>query len=187
MYQELQTSLEKAIQDHSVAIFQKIKQNAQAYNFLDTIATVHNTGQSAAGSASEVLKEEHPLAVSFGITDRTLEDDSGTVSSIPIPSGTSANCETEDSDVMIVAITSAPECQVLVEIPVSQLARDTKQVETTPQNVFKVFQAEKDQAVSTIQSMMSFEDEGEDPNAVTEPVTTIPATSSTATATSRDI
>ena len=104
--------------------------------FLRCLPTTCNTGQSAAGSACEVLKEEHPLAVSFGITDGTLDCDSGTVSGIPIPSHTSANCEMEDNDVMIVASTSAPEHQVLVEIPVSQLARDTKQGETTPWNVF---------------------------------------------------
>ena len=186
VYQELQTDVEKAIQDHSVAIFQKIKQDAQAYNFSDAIPIACSTGQSAAGSASEVLKEEHPLGVSFGITDRTLEGDSGTVSGIPVPSHTSADCGTEDSDVMIVATTPAPEHQTLVEIPVSQLARDTKQVKTTPQNVFKVTPAEQEQAVSTIQSMMSLKDEGKDPDAVTELVTTTVATSS-ATATSRDI
>ena len=35
--------------------------------------------------------------------------------------------------------------------------------------------------------MMNLEDQGKDPNTVTEPVTTIPAPASTATATSRDI
>ena len=119
VYQELQPDLEKAIQDHSAAIFRKIKQDAQAYNFSDAIPTVRNIGQSAAGSAPEVLKEEHSLAVSFGMTDRTLEGDSG----IPAPSYTSADSETEDSDVIIVATTPAPECQALIEIPVSQLAR----------------------------------------------------------------
>ena len=148
---------------------------------------MHGTGQSAAGSASEVLKEEHPLGVSFGITDRTLEDDSGTVSGIPVPSCTSADCETEDSNVMIVATTPAPKGQALVEIPVSQLARDTKQVKTTLQSVFRVTSAEQEQAVSTIQSMMSLKDKCKDSNAVTEPVMTTVATSSSATDTSRDI
>ena len=58
VYQELQIDLEKAIQDHSSAVFQQIKQDAQAYNFSDAIPTACNTGQSAAGSATEVLKEE---------------------------------------------------------------------------------------------------------------------------------
>ena len=187
VYQELQTDLERGIQNYLSAVYQKIKQNAQAHNFSDAIPTVHSAGQSAAGSASEVLKEEHPLAVSFGITDRTLEGDSGTVSGIPAPSHTSADCETENSDVMIVATTPAPECQALVEIPVSQLARDTKQMETTLQNVFKVTPSKQDQAVSTFQSIMSLKDEGKDPNAATEPATTTLATSSTATTTLRDI
>ena len=111
---------------------------------------MRSTGQSAAGSASEVLKEEHPSGVSFGITDGTLEGDSGIVSGIPVTSHTSANCETEDSDVMIIATTPAPKRQALVEIPISQLARDTKQVGTAPQNVFRVTPTEQDEAVSTI-------------------------------------
>ena len=43
VYREIPTDLEKAIQDHSAAIFQKIKQDAQAYNFSDVIPTAHNT------------------------------------------------------------------------------------------------------------------------------------------------
>ena len=126
VYQELQTYLEKAIQDHSSAIFQKIKWDAEAYNFSDAIPTAHNMGPSvAAGSATEVLKEKHPSGISHGIADRTLDDDSGIVSGIAIPSHTSANCETEDSDVVIVATTPAPEHQVRREIPVLQLAKDT--------------------------------------------------------------
>ena len=107
VYQELQTDLEKAIQDHSSAVFQKIKQDAQAYNFLDAIPTACNTGQSAASSATEVLKEKHPSGISFGITDGTLEGDSGIVSGIPVPIRTSANDETEDSDVVFVATAPA--------------------------------------------------------------------------------
>ena len=154
---------------------------------MDAIPTVLITRQSAAGSATEVLKEKHPSGVSFGITDRTLEGDSGIVSGIPVPSHTSANCETEDSDVMIVATTPAPKCQALVEIPISQLARDTKPVETALWNVFKVTPTEQAKAVSTIQSMMNLEDQGKDPNTVTKSVTTAPAPASTATAMSRDI
>ena len=106
VYQDLQTDLEKAIQDHAVAVFQKIKQDAEAYNFSDSIPTAHNTEPSAAaGSAAEVLGEEHSSSVSFGITDRTLDGDSGIVSGITIPSHTSANREAEDSDVVIVATT----------------------------------------------------------------------------------
>ena len=114
VYQELQTDLEKTIQDCSSAIFQKIKQDAQAYNFSDAIPTACNTGPSAAaGSTSEVLKEEHPSGLSFGITDGTLDSDSDIVSGIAIPSHTSADCETEDSDVVIIATTPAPEHQAL--------------------------------------------------------------------------
>ena len=116
VYQDLQTDPERDIQNYSAAIYQKMKQDTQAYNFSHAIPTACNTGQSAAGSASKVLKEEQPLAASFGITDRTLEAESGTVSGIPTPTHTSANHETEDSDVMIVATTPAPECQALVEI-----------------------------------------------------------------------
>ena len=68
VYQELQTNLGKAIQDHSSAIFQKIKQDAQAYNFSDAIPTVCSTGQFAAGSATEVLKEEHLLKVTVALS-----------------------------------------------------------------------------------------------------------------------
>ena len=187
VYQELPTDLEKAIQNHASAVFQKIKQDVQAYNFSAAIPTVHNTGPSAtAGSATEVLKEEHPSDVSFGITDRTLDSDSGVVSGIAIPSHTSANHETEDSDVMIVATTPTPEHQALMEIPILQLARDTKLVGTAPQNVFKVTPTEQAEAVSTIQSMINLEDQGKDPNTVTESLTPAHAPASTATATSRD-
>ena len=41
VYQELQTDLEKVIQDHTVAVFQKMKQDAEAYNFSDAIPTAH--------------------------------------------------------------------------------------------------------------------------------------------------
>ena len=47
VYQELQTDLERDIQIYSAAIYQKIKQDAQAYNFSHVIPTAHNTGQSA--------------------------------------------------------------------------------------------------------------------------------------------
>ena len=87
---------------------------------------------------------------------------------------------------VIVATPPAPEHQVLVEIPISQLARDTKPVETAPQNVFRVTPTEQAEAVSTIQPMMDLEDQGKDPNTVTESATSAPASASTATATSRD-
>ena len=58
--------------------------------------------------------------MSFGVTDGTLEDDSDVVSGIAIPSHTSGDHETEDSDVMIVSTTPAPEHQALAEIPVSR-------------------------------------------------------------------
>ena len=187
VYQKLLTKLEKAIEDHSSAIFQKIKQDVQAYNFSAAISTACNTGPSAAaGSATEVLKEEHPSGISFGMADRTLDSDSDIVSGIAIPSHTSANHETEDSDVMIVVTTPPPEHQALVEILVSQLAIDTKLVGTASQNVFKVTPTEQAEAVSTIQSMMDLEDQGKDPNTVTESVTPTCAPASTATAMSRD-
>ena len=69
---------------------------------------------------------------------------------------------------------------------VLQLAKDTKPVRTAPQNVFKVTPTEQAEAVSTIQSMMDLEDQGKDPNTVTESATSAPASASTATATSRD-
>ena len=183
VYQELQTDLKKAIQNHTVAVFQKINQDAEAYNFSDAIPTACNTGPSAAaGSATEVLREEHLSGISFGIADGTLDGDSGVVSGIAIPSHTSADHEAEDSDVVIVATTPAPECQALVEIPVPQLATDTKPVGSAPRNVFKVTPTEQAEAVNTIQSMMSLEDQGRDPNTVTESVALAHAPTSTATA-----
>ena len=187
VYQKLQTDLEKAIQDHSSAIFQKIKWDAKAYNFSDAIPTAHNTGPSAAaGSATEVLKEEQPSGISYGIADRTLDSNSGIVSGIAVPSHTSADHETEDSDVVIVATTPAPEHQALMEIPISKLAKDTKPVGTALRNVFKVTPTEQAEAVSTIQSMMDLEDQGKHPNTVTESVASAPVSASTATAISRD-
>ena len=188
VYQELQTDLEKGIQDHSAAVFQKIKQDAEVYNFSDAIPTAHNSGPSTAtGCAAGVFKEEHPSGIAFGIADRTLGCDSGIVNGIAIPSHTSANHETEDSDVVVVATTPASECQALVEIPVPQLAKDTKPVGSAPRNVFKVTPTEQAEAIGTIQSMMSLEDQGRDPNTVTESVVLAHAPASTATAMSRDI
>ena len=121
-----------------MAVFQKIKQDAEVYNFSDAIPTACNTGPSAAaGSAAEVLRKEHPSGISFGIAGRTLDSDSGVVSGIAIPSHTTADHEAEDSDVVIVVTTPAPECQAMVEIPIPQLAKDTKPVGSAPRNVFK--------------------------------------------------
>ena len=119
VYKELQTDLEKAIQDNSSAIFQEIKQGAPTDNFSSAIPTARGTVPTAAGSALDVLREEYPSDISFGVTDGTLEDDSGMVSGIAIPSCTSGDHETEDSDVMIVSTTPAPECQALAETPIS--------------------------------------------------------------------
>ena len=188
VYQEFQTDLKKAIQDHAAVVFQKIKQDAEAYNFSDAIPTACNTRPSAAaGSSAEVLRKEHPSGVSFGITDGTLDGDSGIVSDIAISSHTSANHEAEDSDVLTVATTPAPEHQALVKIPIPWLTKDTKSVESAPRNVFKFTPTEQVEAVNTIQSMMSLEDQGRDPNTVTESVVLAHAPASTATAMSRDI
>ena len=84
---------------------------------------------------------------------------------------------------VIVATTQAPKCQALVEIPISQLARDTKPVGIAPWSVFKVTPIEQAEAISTIQSMMDLEDQGKDPNTVTESAPPAPAPASTATAT----
>ena len=147
VYQELQTDLKKAIQDHAAAVFQKIKQDAEAYNFSDTIPTTCNTGLSAAtGSAAEVLRQEHPSGISFGITDGTLDGDSGIVSGIAIPSHTSADHEAEDSDVVTVVAIPAPEYQALVEIP-----GDTKPVGSAPRNFFKLLQLNR-QRLSALSS-----------------------------------
>ena len=62
----------------------------------------------------------------------------------------SADHETEYSDVMIVTTTPAPDCQALMEIPVSQLARDTKPVRTAPQNVFRVTPTKQAEGVNTM-------------------------------------
>ena len=187
VYQELQTDLEKAILDHSSTIFQKIIWDVEAYNFSDAIPTAHNIRPSAtAGSATEVLKEEHPSGISYGIADGTLDGNSGIVSGIAMLSHISADHETEDSDVVIVATTPAPEHLALMEIPVSHLTKDTKPVGTAPRNVFKVTPTEQAEAVSTIQSMMDLEDQGIDPNTVTESTTSAPVLASTATATSRE-
>ena len=58
----------------------------------------------------------------------------------------------EDSDVVIVATTLAPECQTLVEIPIPQLAKDTKPLGSAPRNVFKVTPTEQVEAVNTLSS-----------------------------------
>ena len=170
-----------------MAVFQKIKQDAWAYNFSDAIPSVLGTGQPTAGSATEVLREEHPSGISFDIMDGTLEGDSGTVSDIPVPSHTLADRETEDSDVVFVATTPATEHQALMEIPIPQQARDAKHAKTAPMNVFKVTPTKQDEAVSTIQSMVNLEDQGKDPNTVAKPVRTVPAPASTAATTSRDV
>ena len=88
---------------------------------------------------------------------------------------------------VIVATTPAPECQALVEISVSQLAKDTKPGRTAPRNVFKVTPTEEAEAISTIQAMMNLEDQGKDLNTVTESATLAHGPASTAMATSRDI
>ena len=61
-----------------------------------------------------------------------------------------------------------------MEVPVSQLAKDTKPVGTALRHVFKVTPTEQAEAVSTIQSMMDLEDQGKDPNTLTESVTSAP-------------
>ena len=145
-----------------------------------------NTGPSAtAVSASEVLKEEHPSGVSFSIADGTLDGDSGVVSGITIPSRTSANSETEDYDVMIVATTPAPDCQALADSYITINQRYQTSGDCS-EDCLPSHSKEQAEAVSTIQSTMDLEDQGKDPNTVTESVTSTPILASTATATSRD-
>ena len=139
------------------------------------------------GSATEVLKEEHVSGISFGIADSTLDGDSVVVSDMTIPSHTSGEREVEDSDVMIVATTPAPDHQSLMEIPISQLGKDTKPVGTAPWNVFRITPTEQAEAVSTIQSMMDLEDQGKNPNDVVESVDNASVPAPTVTATTRDI
>ena len=92
----------------------------------------------------------------------------------------------EDSDVMVVVTPPAPDCQALAEIPISQLAKDTKPVGTALRNVFKVTPKKQAEAVSTIQSMMDLEVQCKDPNTVTESMTLAPLSASIAMAMSRD-
>ena len=158
VYQELQTDLEKAIQDNPSAIFQKIKQGVPTDNFYDAIPTAWGTVPSDAGSASDVLREQYPSGISFGVIEGTLQDDSGVVSGTAIPSHTSGDHETEDGDVMIVSTTPAPECQVLAEMTISWRTRGSKPAETAPSNIFGVPFSEQTCAVDTIQTIMDDED-----------------------------
>ena len=92
----------------------------------------------------------------------------------------------KDSDVMIVATTPAPNCQALMEIPVSQLVKDTKPMETALSNIFKVTPREQAETVSTIQCMMDMEGKGRHPSMITESTAPTPVPVPTATTTSRD-
>ena len=86
VYPELQTNLEKAIQDNAAAMFGKIRQGMPANTFSRVIPTVCGNGQLVTGSAAGVLKEEHPTCTSFGVVKETLEEEGGVVSGITAPS-----------------------------------------------------------------------------------------------------
>ena len=89
-------------------------------NFFSAIPTACGSGLSTAGSATEVLKEEHISSTSFGVADGTLENNSGMVSGIAVASHISGDCEAEDSDVMFISTTPAHVCQVFSELPMQQ-------------------------------------------------------------------
>ena len=79
VYPELQTDLEKAIQDNAAAAFGKIRQGTPADTFSRAITTVHGNGHLVTGSAVGVLKEEHPTGTSFGVVEETLEEEGGVI------------------------------------------------------------------------------------------------------------
>ena len=187
MYQELQTNLKKAIQDNSSAVFQKIKQGAPTDSFSSAIPAAQGTIPSAADSALDVLREESPSGVSFGVTDRTLEDDSGVVSGIAIPSHNSGDHEVEDSDVIIISTTPATQCKALAEIPIPQHARGSRPAEIAPRNIFEVSLSEQTQAVGTIQMMTNDEDKSKILVTDIEVVATTPAPASVAVVASKDL
>ena len=86
VYPELQTDLEKAIQDNVATMFGKIRQGMPADTFSRAIPTVHGNGQLVTSSAVGVLEEEHPAGTSFGVIEETLEEEGGVVSGITAPS-----------------------------------------------------------------------------------------------------
>ena len=75
VYPELQTDLEKAIQDSAAAMFGKIWQGMPADTLSRAIPTACGNGQLVTGSAVRVLKEEHPTGTSFGVVEETLEEE----------------------------------------------------------------------------------------------------------------
>ena len=103
VYPELQTDLEKAIQDNAAAVFGKIRQGTPANTFSRAIPTVCGNGQLVTSSAVGVLKEEHPTGTSFGVVEETLEE-GGVINGITAPSQVSDGQELEDSNVIIVVL-----------------------------------------------------------------------------------
>ena len=158
VYPELQTDLEKAIQDNAAAVFGKIRQGIPAYTFSRAIPTAHGNGQLVTGSAVGVLKEEHPTGTSFGDVEETLEEEGGVVSGITAPSQVSGGQEIEDSNVVIVGSTTGCDHPALAEIPMPQYAKGSRSVQIAPRNIFDTPLTEEAQAVDTIQTIMDDED-----------------------------
>ena len=132
----------------------------------------------------DILREEYPSGISFGVT---LEDDSGVASGIAIPSHTSGDHETEDSNVMIVSTTPATECQILTKIPIPSQTRGSRPAETAPRNIFEVSFSEQTKAIGTIQIMMDADDKSKIPATDIKAGATIPAPASAVTVALKDL
>ena len=158
VYPELQTDLEKAIQDNVATVFGKIRQGMPTDTFSRAIPTVCGNGQLVTGSAVGVLKEEHPTGTSFGVVKETLEEEGGVVSGITSPSQASGGQEIEDSDVIIVGSTPGCNHPALMKIPMPLHAKGSRPVWTAPCNIFVTPLTEQAQAVDTIQAIMDDED-----------------------------
>ena len=142
VYPELQTNLEKAIQDNATAVFGKIRQGIPANTFSRAIPTAHGNGQLVTSSAVGVLEEEHPAGTSFRVVKETLVDDGEIISGITSPSQVPGGQEMEDSDVIIVGSTPGCNHPALAEIPVPQYARGSRPVQIAPRNIFEVLLTE---------------------------------------------
>ena len=136
VHPELQTDLEKAIQDNAAAVFGKIRQGMPADTFSRAIPTVSGNGQLVTSSAVGVLEEEQPSGTSFGV-EETLEEVGGVISGITAPSQVSGGQEIEHSDVIIVGSTPGYDHPALAEIPMPQHAKGSRPVWIAPCNIFE--------------------------------------------------
>ena len=186
VYPELQTDLEKAIQDNAATVFGNIRQGMPANTFSRALPTVHGNGQLVTGSAVGVLEEEHLTGTSFGVVKETLDEEGGVVSGITASSQVSGGQEIEDSDMIIVGSTPGCNHPALAEIPVPQCAKGSRLVQIAPHNIFETPLTEQAQAVDTIQTITDNEDHHRTSATVTQVAATVLAPSSAVTATDKE-